>query len=381
MAGKRDYYEVLGVQRNASDKDIASAYRKLAMKYHPDANPGDDAATEKFKEAAEAYEILSDPDKRSRYDQFGHQGVDGSAPHFTDVEDIFEAFGDIFSGGLFGDLFGRRRGRRQRRGADIRCDVTLALEEAAHGVARSVEFMRSERCRTCEGAGSKPGSSPETCRRCGGRGQVVQSAGFVRVQTTCPSCQGAGSVITNPCEACRGHGYVAKKVKLDVAIPAGVDDGMRVRLPGEGEPSPDGGSPGDCYCFITIRPHSLFKRDGKNLVLQMPISYTQAALGATLEVPTLSGPEELTIPAGTQHGELFRLRSRGMPDPRGGAVGDLIIQALLEVPRKLSARQEAVLRQLAELEHSDVTPHRKSFMEKIRDYFAPGEGENGVQET
>jgi molecular chaperone DnaJ len=346
MAGKRDYYEVLGVKREASAKEIAGAYRKLAMKFHPDANPGDDTATEKFKEAAEAYEVLSDSDKRARYDQFGHQGVDGGAPHFTDVEDVFEAFGDIFSGGLFGDIFGRRRGRRQRRGADLRADVTLDLEEAARGVTRTVEFTRSKRCPTCDGSGAKRGSSPETCRRCGGRGQVVQSAGFVRVQTTCPACHGAGAVITNPCEECRGHGYVASAVRLDVAIPAGVDDGMRVRLTGEGEPSPDGGPPGDCYCFISVRPHSIFKRDGKNLVLQLPITYSQAALGATVEVPTLAGREELSIPPGTQHGEL----------------------------RKLSARQEELLRELAETEHTDVSPHRKSFLEKLRDYFTPTEG-------
>ena len=381
MAGKRDYYEILGVQKDASEKVIASAYRKLAMKFHPDANLGDDSATEKFKEAAEAYEILRDREKRARYDQFGHQGVDGSAPHFTDVEDIFEAFGDMFSGGLFGDLFARRRGgRRQRKGSDIRCDVALELEEAARGVTRTVEFTRSKRCSKCDGKGSKPGSVAEPCRRCGGHGQVVQSAGFVRVQTTCPACQGAGSVITNPCDECRGHGYVAANVKMDVAIPAGVDDGMRVRLTGEGEPSPDGGPAGDCYCFITIRPHSIFKRDGKNLVLQMPITYTQAALGASLEVPTFHGREELTIPAGTQHGELFRIRLRGLPDPRGGSVGDLIVQTLLEVPRKLSNKQEAVLRQLAEIEKTDVTPHRKSFLAKIKDYFAPGEGEHSIAE-
>lgn len=371
MAGKRDYYEVLGVQRSATEKQISLAYRKLAMKFHPDANPGDQAATEKFKEAAEAYEVLSDSEKRARYDQYGHQGVEGAA-QFTDVEDIFEAFGDMFSGGLFGDLFGRKRGRKQRRGADLRCDVTLSLEEAARGITKSVEFTRSKRCQKCDGSGAKPGSSPESCRRCGGRGQVVQSAGFVRVQTTCPSCHGVGQLITNPCDECRGNGYVGTSVKMDVAIPAGVDDGMRVRLPGEGEPSPDGGPAGDCYCFITVRPHSIFKRDGKNLVLQVPISYSQAALGARLELPTLSGPEHLEIPQGTQHGEVFRLRQRGLADPRGGSVGDLLIQVYLEVPKRISAKQEALLRELAELERSEVMPHRKSFLEKLRDYFASG---------
>jgi molecular chaperone DnaJ len=374
MAGKRDYYEVMGVKRDASTKEIAGAYRKLAMKYHPDANPGDEAATEKFKEAAEAYEVLSDPEKRARYDQFGHQGVDGGTTHFTDVEDIFEAFGDIFSGGLFGDLFGRRRGRRQRRGADIRVDVTLDLEEAARGVTRTVEFQRSKRCATCDASGAKPGSTPDTCRRCGGRGQVVQAAGFVRVQTTCPACNGAGAVISHPCDDCRGRGYVSSNVKLQIAIPAGIDDGIPVRLRGEGEPSPDGGAPGDCYCFVSVRPHSIFKRDGKNLILQVPITYTQAALGATLEIPTLTGREELGIPPGTQHGELFRLRSRGLADLRGGQAGDLIVQAFIEVPRNVSAKQETLLRELAELEHADVTPHRKSFLEKLREYFSPSNG-------
>jgi molecular chaperone DnaJ len=371
MAQKRDYYEVLGIQRSATDKEISASYRKLAMKFHPDANPGDEEAVEKFKEAAEAYEVLSDTDKRARYDRYGHQGVDETAPHFTDVEDIFEAFGDIFGGGVFGDLFGRRRGRRQRRGADIRCDVTLTLEEAARGITRSVEFSRSKRCETCTGTGARPGSSPETCRRCGGRGQVVQSAGFVRVQTTCPSCKGAGNVITHPCDSCRGNGYLASKVKMDVVIPAGVDDGMRVRLPGEGEPSPDGGPSGDCYCFIAVRPHSIFQRDGKNLILQVPISYSQAALGAHLEVPTLSGPEQLAIPGGTQHGDVFRIRNRGVVDPRGGSLGDLLVQVYLEVPKKVSPEQESLLRKLAELEHVDVPPHRRTFLEKLRDYFAP----------
>lgn len=381
MSGKRDYYEVLTVQRTATEKEIASAYRKLAMKYHPDANPGDENATEKFKEAAEAYEVLSDAEKRARYDQFGHQGVDGGAPHFTDVEDIFEAFGDMFSGGLFGDLFGRRRGgRRQRRGADVHCEVTLTLEEAAKGVTKTVEFSRSQRCEKCEGSGAKPGSSPETCRRCGGRGQVVQSAGFVRVQTTCPSCRGAGSVITHPCDECRGNGYNSTKVKRDVAIPPGIDDNMRVRLTGEGEPSPDGGPAGDCYCLISVRPHSIFKRDGKNLILQVPISYSQAALGAKFDVPTLSGPERIEIPQGTQHGDVYRLRQRGMADPRGsGSVGDLLVQVYIEVPKKVSAKQESLLRELAELEHTDVSPHRKSFLEKIRDYFAPSEDQSAKE--
>lgn len=372
MAEKRDYYEVLGVPRNATAKQIADAYRRLALKYHPDSNVGDEKAADKFKEAAEAYEVLRDPEKRARYDQYGHAGVEGGVPQFTDVEDIFEAFSDIFGGGMFGDFFGgRRRTRRARRGADVRVDVSLELEEAARGVTKTVEFSRSRRCDKCGGSGSRPGSTRATCRRCGGRGQIIQSAGILRVQTTCPSCQGAGAVIAHPCDTCRGNGYVASRVRVDVAIPPGVDDGMRVRLAGEGEPSADGGPPGDCYCFISVRPHRLFERDGRHLILRMPILYTQAALGATVQVPTLEGPRELDIPAGTQPGDVFRLRSLGMPDPRGGLRGDLLVQTYIEVPKTLPPEQESLLRQLAELEQAHVTPHRRTFLEKLRDYFSP----------
>ncbi len=376
MAGKRDYYEVLGVARTAGQKEIADSYRRLALRFHPDANPGDENATEKFKEAAEAYEVLGDAEKRARYDQYGFAGVEGGAQHFTEVEDIFEAFGDMFSGGMFGDLFGgRRRGRRARRGADVRVDVTLELEEAARGVKKTVEFTRSLRCEKCSGTGSRPNSRPETCRRCGGRGQVVQSAGILRVQTSCPACQGAGSVITDPCDACRGHGYVSTRARVDVAIPAGIDDGMRVRLSGEGEPSPDGGPPGDCYCFVSVKAHRLFERDGRHLVVRLPITYSQAALGATVEVPTLNGKQELRVPAGTQPGEVFQLRGRGMPDPRGGAQGDLLVQTFIEVPKRLSPKQDELLRELAELEHADVTPQRKNFLTMLRDYFVPSSEE------
>lgn len=371
MASKRDYYEVLGVKRDASDRDIATAYRKLAVKYHPDSNPGDAEAVERFKEAAEAYEILSEPEKRARYDQFGHAGTDQMGHQFHDVEDIFEAFGDIFSE-MFGG--GGRRGaggRRVRRGADVRVDVTLDLEEAARGVAKSVEFPRNKICPTCKGNGSKPGSQRATCRKCNGHGQIVQSAGILRVQTACPACQGAGSIVTDPCPECRGRGAVQERAKLDVTIPAGIDNGMRVRLAGYGEPSPDGGPAGDCYCFVSVRKHKLFEREGPHLILRMPISYSQAALGASLEVPTLNGPHELVIPAGTQSGEVFRVRGRGLPDPRGGAAGDLHVQTFIEVPKKLTAKQEKLLRELAEVEQNEVSPHRKSFLDRLRDYFTP----------
>jgi molecular chaperone DnaJ len=382
MTSKRDYYEVLEVDRTASDSEIASAYRKMAIQYHPDSNTGDEEATEKFKEAAEAYEVLSDPEKRARYDRYGHAGIDGmgGAPHFTNVEDIFEAFGDILGGGLFGDFFGGGRRRRgPRRGSDVSCEVSLTLEEAARGVRKTVQFNRRKRCESCAGSGLRQGTSPQTCHRCGGAGHVVQSAGILRVQTTCPSCGGRGAVITDPCPDCRGRAYVADRVQLEVAIPAGVDNGMRVRLPGEGEASAEGGPPGDCYCFVRVKEHPLFVRDGPHLGLEVPITFAQAALGATIEVPTLDGRDELTIPASTQSGDRFRLRGRGMPDPRGRGVGDLVVQTNIEVPKKLTKRQQELLRLLAEEENSHVSPRRKSFLEKLADYFLAQGGEESEE--
>lgn len=363
----RDFYAILGVSRDASEREISSAYRKLAIKYHPDSNPDDPEATEKFKEAAEAYEVLKDPEKRARYDQYGEAGLGGGAG-FSSVDDIFDAFGDMFSGGLFGDLFGRR-GRRSRAGGDVRCDVELTLEEAAKGVTKEVKFRRREQCGTCEGSGAKPGSDKQFCPVCAGRGQVVQAAGILRVQTTCPECRGAGYKIEEYCPDCRGDGVIARTVKRSVPIPAGVDDGTRVRVRGEGEPSPDGGPPGDCYCFVHLKQHPLFQRDGPHLILQLPISYCQAALGATLEVPTLEGSTELDIAPGTQSGEVFRLKGRGIADVHANASGDLLVQTFIETPKKLSPEQEELLRKLAKLEHVDVTPKRKSFLEKLGNYI------------
>ncbi len=371
MSNKRCYYEVLGVARNASERDIAKAYRKQAVQYHPDSN-SDDEAAQRFKEAAEAYDILSDPHKRSRYDRFGHAGVEG-ATSFGSAEDIMSAFSEIFGDGLFGSFFGGGRSRT-RRGADIRLDVTLTLEEAATGIQKTVSFTRGELCGNCQGTGSRPGTMPQTCPQCGGHGQVLQSTGILRVQTTCPACRGRGQYIVEPCGQCRGNGYKKSHVDLDVAIPAGVDDGMRVRLQGEGEPSPGGGPPGDCYCFIHLRRHKLFHRDGSNLILQLPITYSQAALGATIEVPTLDGPDSLIVPAGTQSGDVFKVAGRGMPDPKSGRHGDLLVQTFIETPKKLNPRQEELLRELAEMENTDVSPQRKSFLDKLKDYFAVSDG-------
>jgi molecular chaperone DnaJ len=368
---KRDYYEVLSVTRTATDGEISSSYRKLAVKYHPDKNPGDEEAVAKFKEAAEAYEVLSDAEKRARYDRFGHAGVDGpggGSPHFGDVNDIFEAFGDIF-----GDIFGgggRGRSRRPQSGADVRADVTLDLREAAKGSTKEIQFSRHARCKECGGSGAKKGSKPEQCRYCGGRGQVIQSTGIFRLQTTCPACHGAGTMISDPCGACRGEGAVLERVTREVTIPAGVDTGTRLRITGEGDPAPtSGGSPGDCYCFITVRDHPLFQRDGQHLVCRFPISYSQAALGATLEVPTLDGRHELEIPAGTQHAQVFRIRGEGMPDPRVRGRGDLLVQVNVEIPTKLSKRQEQLLRDLADEEKTNVSAQHKSFFDKVKEYF------------
>lgn len=341
-ANKRDYYEVLGVERSVTSDRLAAAYRKLAIKYHPDSNPEDETAIQKFKEAAEAYEVLSDQQKRARYDQYGHAGVNGNSSGFQDAGDIFEAFGDMFGGTIFEDFFGGRSRSRVRRGADIRCDVTLALEEAATGVRKQVSLTRHERCKACHGSGAEPGSSPQVCERCRGQGQVVQATGILRVQTSCPQCRGSGRIITSPCHECDGSGALPRKVLLDVAIPAGVDDGMRVRLAQEGQASPDGGPPGDAYCFIHVRPHKIFKREGNDLALQVPLSYSQAVLGTDIEIPTLGGKKSITVPKGTQSGEVFQLRGLGMPDPRSGMKGDLLVQTFVEIPKKVNAEQEGL---------------------------------------
>ena len=368
---RRCYYEVLGVERSASEKDIAAAYRKLAIRFHPDANPDDESAAEKFKEAAEAYEVLSDPEKRTRYDQYGHAGVEGRVHHYQDVEEILSAFGDFFSGSIFEGFFGGGgRRSRVRRGADIECEVRLTLDEAAQGATKRVSFRRSERCAACDGSGLTENSRRETCQRCKGRGQIVQSAGILRVQTACPNCQGSGVVVRDPCRQCRGSGFEPKPVELDVRIPAGIDSGMQIRVTGEGQPSPSGGPPGDCYCVVQVEPHPIFEREGRHLIVSVPIAYSQAVLGATVEVPTLSGPTELDVPAGTPATHVFVVRGKGMPDPRGGPPGDLLVKTYIEIPPTVSPEYRELLEQLATLEHKDVSPERKSFFGRIKDYFA-----------
>lgn len=379
MATKRDFYEVLGVGRDAGGEEIKRAYRKLAAKYHPDRNPGDQAAIDKFKEASEAFDILSNDEKRARYDRFGHAGVEGAAGRggggFQDVDDIFEAFG-----GIFGDLFGgggRRRGggSRARRGEHLRTAVTIDLVEAAVGCNRELEIRRRIVCDTCSGSGAKPGTSPVTCDYCGGHGQVVQSQGFFRVQTVCPACQGLGKVVRDKCGDCRGTRFQSTTVKLDVRIPAGVDNEMQIRVSGEGEPGENGGPAGDLYVDIRVKSHPLFQREGRHLLCEVPITFSQAALGTELEIPLLTGKQMLTIPAGTQPGETFRLRGQGMPDPHGGARGDLVVRANVEVPKKLSKDYEKLLRQLAELEQKHVSAHSKGFFETVKEFFTGDDDE------
>jgi molecular chaperone DnaJ len=367
MSDKRDFYDVLGVTRTATEAQISEAYRKLALKYHPDRNPDDDESVGRFKEAAEAFEVLSHPEKRARYDRYGLAGLEGGAPHFRDIGDIFQAFGDIFGDSLFGEFFGGRS--RVQRGGDVHTEVTVDLIEAAHGTSKIVRFSRHQRCSTCDGSGAKLGTSPETCRYCGGRGRVVQSSGVFSIQTTCPSCHGHGRVIREACGECRGGGYVPVKITHKVNIPAGVDNGTQMRLSGEGDPSPNGGPNGDCYCFIHVSEHMLFQRDGKNLICQVPITYPQAALGASIEVPTLDGKEIIDIPPGTPTGEVFTMRGRGMPDIRSSHRGNLLVQVHIEVPKKYTKDHEELLRQLAEMENTNVTPKRKNFIEKLKEYF------------
>ena len=379
MATKRDYYEVLGVTRQASSDEVKRAYRKAAAANHPDRNPGDEAAVERFKEAAEAFDVLGDTQKRALYDRYGHDAfarAGGRQPGFNDVNDVFSAFGDLFEG-FFGGNVGHGGGRRATRGESLRCAIELNLRDAAFGVVRTVEIDRAELCSTCDGSGAKPGSSAERCSYCAGRGQVVQAQGFFRIQTTCPACRGVGEIVRDKCPKCAGSGREEKKVRLEVKVPAGVDNGMQLCLRGEGEPGDHGGPRGDLYCDIHVAEHSLFARQGHDLICTVPITYSQAALGTAFDVPLLDGKHRLQIPAGTQPGDVIRLRGKGMPDPHSRRIGDLLVQIQLEVPKKLNPRQEELLRELADLEEKDVSPHQKSFLAKLKDYFASSEELDG----
>ncbi len=386
MAVKRDYYDVLGVAKNASDDDIKKAYRKLAMKHHPDRNQGDDArkAEEKFKEAKEAYEMLSDPQKRAAYDQFGHAGVDPSmaagrgGPGPEGFGGFAEAFGDIF-GDLFGGgaaAGGARRGgaggKQVYRGADLSYAMEITLEEAAHGKDSQIRIPSWEHCGTCQGSGAKPGTSAKTCPSCGGSGTVHLRQGFFSIQQTCPHCHGSGKIIPEPCPSCHGAGRIKKAKTLEVKIPAGINEGMRIRSAGNGEPGSNGGPPGDLYIEIRIKQHEVFERDGDDLHCTVPVGLTTAALGGTIEVPTLGGKAEVDLPEGTQHGKTFRLRGKGIKGLRSSYPGDLYCHVAVETPVKLTEHQKNLLRELDESfrkageRHS---PNAKSWTDRVKDLF------------
>ena len=368
MAGKRDYYEVLGVAREAGGEEIKRSFRKLAMQYHPDRNVGDKEAEEKFKEAAEAYDVLSDSNKRQRYDRYGHGGLQNNGgPTFHDGASVFDLFGDII-----GDIFGGggRSRHGPRGGRDLQVGIEIDLLEAARGVTKPITIPREENCEECGGGGAKPGTKPVVCRRCGGHGVVVGGQGFFRIQQTCNGCGGRGAIITDPCPRCFGHGRVEVKRTLDVGIPPGIDNGNRIRLHGEGEAGAPGGPRGDLYCVVHVREHLMFERDGQNLICRVPITFSQAALGADIEVPTLDGTIQQPLPRGTKTHEVIRIPGKGMPSVRGGRRGDLLVQVIVVTPQKLTKRQEELLRELAELDHKNVSPERRSFLDKVRELFA-----------
>ena len=372
MNNKRDYYEVLGVGREASDQEIKSAYRKLAIKYHPDKNPHDKNAEENFKEAAEAYSVLSDPEKRARYDRFGHAGVSSQTSGFD--PSTFAGFEDIF-GGIFGDFFGAgaRRGGPER-GSDLRYDLEISFEESARGVETSIQIPRQETCETCHGSGAAAGSKPTTCPQCHGRGQLRYQQGFFTVARTCGQCRGTGSIITKPCATCHGSGRVAQERKLTVRIPAGIATGQRMRLTGEGEAGPGGGPAGDLYVVVHVQEHPFFHREEDDLFCEMPVAFPTLALGGTIKVPTLDGREEIQVPAGTQPGTRFRLRGKGMPHISGRGRGDLTVIARAAVPKKLSREQKDLLEKLArtlpqDVLDEDVNGDEKPFFERVKDIF------------
>lgn len=368
MPDKRDYYEVLNVARTAGPDDVKRAYRRGALKYHPDSHKGDKAEAEaRFKELAEAYEVLSDPEKRQLYDQYGHAGLRGAGVH--DYSNV--GFGDLFS--MFEQMFGMggaQRGGRPR-GYDLETEVELSLEEVETGAERTLEFDRVDFCDACGGSGCKPGTAPARCPTCGGYGQVETSGGggFFRMVRPCPRCGGKGSLVADPCGVCKGSGRMKKRRILSVRIPPGVDEGQVVRVPGEGEPGERAAMRGDLRCYIRLRPHPFLHRRGLDLVCQVPITFPQAALGASIEVPTLAGRHEAAIPPGTQHGDTIRLRGKGLPDPRRGRRGDQYVQLLIEVPRKLTKQQEELLRQLSLIEDTELLPARKGFFDKLKQYF------------
>jgi molecular chaperone DnaJ len=378
MAEKRDYYEVLGVGRDASDEDIKKAFRKLAKQHHPDMNDGDKSSEIKFKEVNEAYEVLSDPEKKARYDQFGHAGMQGGAGFggfgdftggFGDIGDIF----DMFTGGMFGGSRGARRTGPQQ-GANLRYDLAISFEEAAFGAEKEITFTREGLCDTCGGSGARPGTSRKTCPTCGGRGQVTSSVrtplGMMSSTRPCTDCGGEGSRVESPCLDCGGRGHVRKRRTLKIRIPAGIDSDQRIPIRGEGEPGARGGPAGDLYVHVTVRAHKLYRREGYNLSYEMPISFAQAALGDKMDVPTLEGPVTLNIPEGTQPDSTFRLEGRGIQRLQGRGKGDLFITVRLEVPQKLDAKQKELLQQFEDSIAGKQYKEKKGFMDRLKDAFS-----------
>lgn len=366
---KRDYYEVLGVSRDADEQQIKSAYRKLALQYHPDRNPGDHTAEEKFKEAAEAYSVLSDAQKRATYDRFGHQGLQGASAFDPSAFDLSDILGDFFG---FGDLFGAGGGRRRtrpQRGEDVRYDLEIRFEDAVSGLTADIQVPRSELCSRCGGKCAEPGSGPTTCPVCHGRGEVVYQQSFLSVRRTCGQCGGTGQVVRTPCSQCRGRGYRQVEHKLKVNIPAGVDNGIRLRLTNEGEPGMNGGPPGDLYVVLKVKEHPFFDRQEYDLHCTIPINIAQAALGAEIEVPTLEGPQRLKIPEGVAAGAQFRLRQKGVPHVNGRGHGDIVVHIEVNTPTRLTREQKKLLEQLRETLPTDNQPAERGIFEKVKDYF------------
>ena len=373
---KRDFYEILGVSKDAADDDIKKAYRKLAMKHHPDRNQGDSAkvSEEKFKEAKEAYEILSDANKRGAYDRFGHAGVDpsvGAGPG-AGMGGFSDAFGDIFEG-IFGGGGRQRGGSNVYRGADLRYNMEITLEQAARGHETQIRIPAIEQCEVCHGSGAKAGTKPKQCHTCNGTGQVRMQQGFFSIQQTCPTCHGTGKVIADPCSPCGGAGRVKKQKTLSIKIPSGVDEGDRIRLSGNGEPGMNGGPSGDLYVQMSLKPHAVFQREGDDLHCEMPIGFATAALGGEISIPTLDGKAEIKVPSESQSGKTFRLRGKGIKGVRSSAPGDLYCHVVIETPVNLTSRQKELLREFDEINRKDASTHspkEKSFMDKMKDFFS-----------